>query len=80
MWKVGRLASNPARRVQRYISLYSVRGWWGLQEDVGSYLEEKGALAGSIYESFNYISQTEFQLEGKKKNRKEKMYSLRTRW
>jgi len=41
-------------------------------------LEEKGALAGGIYESFNYISQTEFQLEEKKK-RKEKMYSLRAR-
>lgn len=30
-------------------------------------MEEKGALAGGIYESFNYISQTEFQLEEKKK-------------
>lgn len=26
---------------------------------------KKGALAGSIYERFNYISQTEFQLEWK---------------
>lgn len=26
---------------------------------------KKGVLAGSIYESFNYVSQTEFQLEGK---------------
>jgi len=34
---------------------------------VSSYLEEKGACAGSIYESFNYISQTEFQLEEKGK-------------
>lgn len=74
MWKIGRLTSQScAVCVRRCISLYSIRGWWGLLEDVHSYLKEKGALAGSIYESFNYISQSEFQLErkvGKKKKKK----------
>lgn len=66
MWKVGRLTSPSwVGCVRRYISLYSIRGWWGLLQDVSSYLDEKGCTSGSIYESFNYISQTELQLEGK---------------
>lgn len=79
MWKIGRLTSQSCAVCVRCISLYAIRGWWGLLEDVHSYLKEKGALAGSIYESFNYISKSEFQLEGKvgkKKKRKENMYSM----
>lgn len=45
---------------------------------VVTWKKKKGALTGSIYESFNYFSDTEFQLEGKgEKKRKEKMYSMR---
>lgn len=42
--------------------------------------KKKGALTGSIYGNFNYISQTEFQLEGKgkkKKERKDVQHALR---